>query len=64
MSVNKIHLNSITELKAFLKEYGSQKFYCKFVKRREVFIGPVAAINFVNNFSKKYEYTKETFYEV
>jgi hypothetical protein len=53
MSINKIYLPEIKKLKEFLKENGSEKFYMKYIRNRDVFIGPNDSMDFVDTFCKK-----------
>jgi hypothetical protein len=57
MSINKIYLPELKVLEDTLSESGSQFFYFRYVRNREVFIGSSESIEFINQFTKKYEVT-------
>jgi len=54
MSINKIYLPEVEELKEFLKENGSSRFYIRYVRNRDVFIGSSDSTDFIDTFCKKY----------
>lgn len=54
MSINKIYLPEVEKLKEFLKENGSNKFYMRYIKNRDIFIGSTRSMDFTYNFCEKY----------
>lgn len=55
MSINKVYLPKIDKLKEFLNLHGSNQFYFKYIRNREVFIGSSNSMKFIDKFIKKYE---------
>jgi hypothetical protein len=60
MSINKIYLPDVEKLGLFLKEMGSTRFFIRYVRNKEAFIGPNSSMNFIDNFCKKYEQDRTT----
>ena len=54
MSINKIYLPELKKLEFDLKEIGSSKFFMRYVRNREAFVGSCDSMDFVDNFCKKY----------
>lgn len=54
MSINKIYLPELIDLKKYLKENGNTDFYNRYIRKREVFIGPVDSVDFIDEFCKNY----------
>lgn len=55
MSINKIYLPEVEKLKEFLKENGSSKFFMRYIRNRDAFIGSNDSMDFIDNFCKKYK---------
>ena len=58
MSINKVFLPELNELKEFLRLHGKDKFYQRFIKNREAFIGSSKSIDFINEFMEQHEFFK------
>jgi hypothetical protein len=58
MSINKVFLPELKELKEFLHLHGEERFYQRFIKNREAFIGPSNSIKFIDEFIEKSEFFK------
>jgi len=58
MSINKVFLPELKELKEFLHLHGKDKFYQRFIKKREAFIGSSDSMNFIDKFIEQNEFFK------
>lgn len=65
MSINKIYLPEEKELINFLKENGSHEFYSRFIRKRELFMGPSESHAFIEEFIKYFNpKDSSTFYQI
>jgi len=62
MSFNKRMLPEQLVLAEYLALNGSKEFYSRWIKSVDAFMGPNTAVEFIEEFEKKY-YAKETNYE-
>lgn len=52
MSINKIYLPEVELLKSFLQEHGKEKFFNRFIRKREAFIGSSESFKFIEEFAE------------
>ena len=64
MSFNKLFVPELEYLQESLKNNGSHQFFKQYVNKRDAFIGPSEAVEFLDKYIERYDKAVIEFFEI